>query len=255
MTEEEASTLRRTLVAAQTYLPQGDAEVVQYLAVKLSPYIRQLPIRGAISSNQTEVFLAGHPSLQAQSAISEKLLTQVRQALDTKQRMHISYYGAHRNTISERTIQPYLLLNWRGELYLIAYCEMRRALRHFFLPRIQTWAPIGETNAYKIPGNFDADQYLNAAFELHREETAVTVRARFSPMQARWIRERRYHQSQEIEEIPDGSLVVTFHIAGTAEILRWLLSFGAEVEVLEPESLREQILKESKRIAAQYIRE
>ncbi|RYZ85308.1 MAG: WYL domain-containing protein [Proteobacteria bacterium] len=254
LTETEASTLRRTLLAAQAYLSPNDAEAIRYLAIKLSPYIRGLPVRGTFTDNKTEWFLSGHPTLSSQTSVSENLLAQIRQSLNERRRLHLVYYGAHSDTVSERMVQPYLLLNWRGELYLIAHCETRRALRHFFLPRIQKWTLLEPAHSYEIPSDFDADQYLRAAFELRQEETEVTVRARFSSQQSRWIRERHYHPSQQTEEQGDGSLIAIFTVAGTAEIFRWLLSFGAEVEILEPESLREQVQRECERMTAQYAK-
>ena len=74
----------------------------------------------------------------------------------------------------------------------------------------------------------------------------------FSPYQARWIRERRYHPSQQTEEFPDGSLLVSMEVAGTEEVRRWLLGYGAEVEVLEPASLRAEIRTELQKLLAIY---
>ena len=78
------------------------------------------------------------------------------------------------------------------------------------------------------------------------------VRIRFSPYQARWIRERRYHESQVNEEQPDGGLIVTLRVAGTEEVRRWALGYGAEAEVLEPASLRAALAEEAKKLAKIY---
>ena len=89
-------------------------------------------------------------------------------------------------------------------------------------------------------------------FEVRHGEELVTVRVRFSPYQSRWIRERRYHPSQQIEELADGALILTLRVAGIQEIKRWILGYGAHAEVLEPASLRAAIVEEAKKVAEIY---
>jgi len=48
------------------------------------------------------------------------------------------------------------------------------------------------------------------------------------------------------------SALVTLRVAGTEEIRRWVLGYGAEAEVLEPTSLREALAEEAKKLAKIY---
>ena len=59
-----------------------------------------------------------------------------------------------------------------------------------------------------------------------------------------YIRERIWHPSQELEELPDGRVVLRLRAGGFYEIRSWVLSFGAAAEVLEPEELREAVREE-----------
>lgn len=52
----------------------------------------------------------------------------------------------------------------------------------------------------------------------------------------------------------DGSVVLTMRVADTLELRRWVLSFGSEAEVLEPESLRQEIRDEAQAILDQLER-
>jgi len=61
-----------------------------------------------------------------------------------------------------------------------------------------------------------------------------------------------WHESQKITKLPDGSMQITFRVAGLDEIKRWILSFGPEVAVLEPEKLKEVVRKDLSRNLAQY---
>jgi hypothetical protein len=66
-------------------------------------------------------------------------------------------------------------------------------------------------------------------------------------MTDKYVRERLWHPSQTFEEHEDGSLIVTLRVAATFEVRRWVLGFGAEV--LEPASLRREIVAEARKIA------
>jgi predicted DNA-binding transcriptional regulator YafY len=248
----EADTLRRTLDAALTYLPPGDGELVRQLAAKLSPYIRGLPRPGiGLPASVPEVF-AGAVALAEGHGFPETLLADLRRALERRQRVFLRYYSAHSDETTERTVRPHSFLDYRGEIYLIAFCELRQAFRDFFLPRILEYRVEEPEGAYRFDPSFALAEYVNGPFMLQRGQDAVTVRVRFTPYQARWVRERVYHPSQRAESCADGSLILTLTVPGTQEITRWILSFGAEAEVLEPESLRQSLRETFARCARVY---
>jgi predicted DNA-binding transcriptional regulator YafY len=67
---------------------------------------------------------------------------------------------------------------------------------------------------------------------------APAVKVRISPGWARWVGEKTWHESQRAKKNGDGSLELSFRVAGLEEIKRWVLSFGPDVLVLEPERLK-----------------
>ena len=78
----------------------------------------------------------------------------------------------------------------------------------------------------------------------------VTVRVVFARGLARYIRERVWHPSQKLRDLPDGRLEMTLHVADTLEVRRWLLGFGIEAEVVAPEGLRDALRAEAAGVAA-----
>jgi predicted DNA-binding transcriptional regulator YafY len=169
-----------------------------------------------------------------------------------RHRLWLHYYSPHKDEETKRVVRPYHLRNWRGEWYLISWCELRQDTRDFFLGRVRDWRRLEPDAAFRTHPGFDLDAYLARGFEVRHGEELVTVRVRFSPYQARWIRERRYHPSQQTEELPGGALLLTLRVAGTEEIKRWLLAYGAHAEVLEPASLRAAMAEEAKKVAEIY---
>ena len=78
---------------------------------------------------------------------------------------------------------------------------------------------------------------IRAPEDLLRADAPVLAKVAFSPRIARWL-EERYPDGQERQ---DGRYVVTFKVADPAWFAREVLQYGAEAEVLEPESLRQAV--------------
>jgi len=74
----------------------------------------------------------------------------------------------------------------------------------------------------------------------------------FSPDAAGYIREKIWHDTQDIVSQNDGSIIFEAEVAGTEEIKYWVMSWGAKALVLEPKTLREQILAETSKMEESY---
>ena len=94
---------------------------------------------------------------------------------------------------------------------------------------------------------------MRHSFKVMHDEVH-TVKVRISPGWARWAGEKIWHESQKAKKDGDGSLELSFRVAGFDEIKRWALSFGPEARVLEPEKLKEMVRKDLSRNLAQYSR-
>ena len=245
MTDREAATFRRTLLAAREYLAEPDTGPINALAQRLRPFLP--PPDEALTES-----VGGANHADGGGGASSSLLDDCRQGVRERRHLRLLYRSLHRDEVNERIVRPHHLHHWRGEPYLIAWCEWRQGWRDFFLGRVREWALLPGIDAFVRDAAFDADAYLRDGFALRHGEALVMVRVRFSPYQARWVRERRYHESQRTEELPGGVLEMTLAVAGTAEVKRWLLGYGAEVEVLEPGSLRAELAAEAKKLGAIY---
>jgi predicted DNA-binding transcriptional regulator YafY len=70
------------------------------------------------------------------------------------------------------------------------------------------------------------------------------VAIRFTARQARWIRERKWHNTARVEGLLDGGCILRLRVTGLGEVQRWVMQFGAEAEVLSPLSLRKKLSEE-----------
>ncbi|MCS7194446.1 MAG: WYL domain-containing protein [Meiothermus sp.] len=143
-------------------------------------------------------------------------------------------------------------------MYVIGYERgYHKALRTYKLSRMRRVRLVGEPGAYTIPKDFDPREYLSNAWGVigSSGRPPVEVRLLFRPEAVYRVEEGGYPNLQIIQKHPDGSLEVSI-TTGTdndnfpLELLSWVQSWGARVEVLAPENLRRRWLEEARQVAA-----
>jgi predicted DNA-binding transcriptional regulator YafY len=164
-------------------------------------------------------------------------------AVARRVRVEMVYWTASRNQTTRRKVDPYDLALLDGDWYLLGYCHERRSVRIFAVQRIRELKPIEET--FDRPPAFRIDQFLQGSFRAIRGDASHDVALRFNPASACRVAEKEWHASQTLEPQPDGSLIVRFHVTDLREIKRWVLSWGADCEVLQPRELCESIVREA----------
>jgi len=80
----------------------------------------------------------------------------------------------------------------------------------------------------------------------------MKIKVWFSADIAGYIKEKIWHESQEIHPQDDGSIIFEAEVAGTVEIRFWIMSWGSNAVVLEPGSLRDEIRAEAEAMAMKY---
>jgi len=153
----------------------------------------------------------------------------------------VRYRSFARQEATERRISPYHLCYFRGGLYVIGHDDRRGEVRTFALERIQKAEITAER--FEVPTSFDFEKYMEGALEIFRGPE-TRVRIAFRGMAAHAVVERQWHPSQRIETGANGTIVLSLLVADTLELRRWVMSFGAEAEVLEPISIRNEIRDE-----------
>lgn len=183
------------------------------------------------------------PTYTPDAAIFADMLSALRQ----RRCALIRYRSLNSGRTTDRRVRPYHVFNHRGDWYVAAWDEKRAAVRDFALHRIRRVTIT--TESFEIPRDFDPRTYLGAAFAIEKGGRPVEVVIRFTPRQARWIRERRWHSTAHVEGLLEGGCVLRLRVAGRGELVRWVMQFGAEAEVLAPAGLRRAVAAEAPRCA------
>ena len=171
-------------------------------------------------------------------------------AFRQRRRALVRYQSLSSGRTTNRRIHPYHVFNVRGQWYVAAWDENRRAVRDFAIHRMKRITVT--TDAYEIPRGFDFKKYTAESFGIEKGTRVAEVVVRFGARQAPWIRERKWHRSARIQEEIGGGLVLRLRVAETSELRRWVLQFGSEAEVLAPATLRRAVADELRAAAAAY---
>ena len=163
-------------------------------------------------------------------------------AIGAREYITFAYFGPSGE--SRRKLEPYLLVFQWSSWYLLAYCREREDFRLFKLNRLWEAECLEETFSPRTVPEEKLDAFRHFTDE-------IRLRARFSEgVKFRLIEE---YGPSSFTRLEDGTLLVEdLGFTNYPVLLEWALSFGSNIEVLEPEQLRQDIRKEASRILDRY---
>ncbi len=149
-----------------------------------------------------------------------------------------------------RRVRPYHLAHRENLWYLVGHDLERNAARTFALPRI-TAVKVTQTQ-FEKPADFSPEKFFSTALGVLGGDGDFLVVMRFKAEAADLVREREWHESQEMRELPGGVLELRLRLGALAEIERWVLGWGASAEVVKPTALRDKLRATAAALAATY---
>jgi proteasome accessory factor B len=215
----------------------------------ISKLISMMPQSMASQMAQSLQFLSQKPENPGELSIFEK----VALAWGTQKKLRIIYYSAHLKETREWYVDPYFVeMTGVGfSTYLFGYAESgdRSGMQTFKLIRIKE-AEILDQDV-EILHEIKMDELLGSAWGVIWGE-GVQVKLKFSPSVTPRVKETHWHPSMVVEDLPDGGCFLTVKVSSTLEMTPWIRGWGPDVEVLEPEELREQFKGWAKRLGEMY---
>ena len=152
-----------------------------------------------------------------------------------------SYHSFSDDQLKELRLDPLHFFEHNGGLYLFARAQGRTGVRMYAVERFRSVKMTED--GYEYPKGFDPIQRLDSTFTIFDEDAPTTFRIRFSAGQAKYISERHWVKGQKIDKQTDGSIIFTMTTMGKLDVARWVLSYGADAELLETKELRKEIAK------------
>jgi predicted DNA-binding transcriptional regulator YafY len=144
-----------------------------------------------------------------------------------------------------RVVDPYHLANINGEWFLFAFDHARKDIRTFVPARMSQVAQTGRS--FPRPARFSLEKRLHDSFGVVSGKGEFKVVLRFDEFAAGYIREKRWHASQELCELKDGGAELRMKLSSLEEVRRWVLSWGGHARAVSPKELADAV-RESARL-------
>ncbi len=200
------------------------------------------------------------PNRKPQKDYSEKkeIIDVLTEAILQKRRCSVGYYSFSKKKFSRFPIHPLHFFESQGGLYVMVQLvkmdepvsDVVDTLRVLAVERIHDIAITKET--FEYPKGLNPVDLLSKAFDVVWNQP-VRIKVWFSDNAAPYIKERAWPgKVLQCEEQGDGSLIFELETSGYGDVKRWILSFGSDAEVLEPDSLRKDILQTCHEMQQRY---
>lgn len=160
-------------------------------------------------------------------------------------------YRDKEGRVSKRTVDPYGFVVSSGRVYCVANDRAKGAIRTFAIDSIEE--PDVTARTFVRPNDFDVETYAAGSISgVMSGGQATEVRVRFDKRVAKAAAAARVVADRVVEPTADGGVDIVYRVGDVGELVRWVLGWGAQAEVLAPAAAREEARETARRIADRY---
>lgn len=181
----------------------------------------------------------------------EKFLAPIIEALRDKAAIKMTYQGFTKDYPTTFIVEPYCLKMFKQRWYVLAYSPGIDQTYLYSLDRIHAIEPT--TQKYKLPKGFNAEAYFKDAYgTADLDYEPVEVKISISAKQAPYLRTLPLHKSQEEIETNEEYSIFRYFIIPSYDFKQELYKYGSDVEVLAPESMRNEFAEDAEKVNKMY---
>jgi proteasome accessory factor B len=198
---------------------------------------RALP--DTISLNLADIEQTISFSTRAEPIVNLEVFDALAKAAAHRRQVELAYRKPGQSKAETRLLDPYHLANINGEWYLFAYDHARRDIRTFVPARVQSVRATGKT--FPRPAKFSLEKRLRGSFGVHSGSGEHEILICFNARAADIVREKKWHESQQLRELKPGGVELRLKLSSLVEIERWVLSWGGDAKVIKPRALADSV--------------
>jgi predicted DNA-binding transcriptional regulator YafY len=183
-------------------------------------------------------------------AAASKSIDALMSAILSRRRVRMRYHSFSSQQIKDYVVEPYRLAYAQGGLYLQAFVPEYSEMRTFATQRIElavmtedAFNPVESAETAVFPHSLGAFS-----------GTPETVVIEFTADEAPYVREREFHASQRIEDLPGGRIRLTMDVVIDWELQAWVMGFGPAARVTQPDAFARRIVDSLEETRATYLR-
>lgn len=175
---------------------------------------------------------------------TKALFRTVYRAVEDSQVLQLRY-ATSRGDKTSRQLEPLSVIIKGSAWYVYGFCRLRQAPRLFKLTRIIEATPVP---LYFVPDDHQPYRDEMGRVDDSRPQTLFVLR--FAPSARGRVTD--FVSSDNVHDMPDGTIMGFFPFPEDEWVYSWILSFGPLVEVLEPPHARDRVKELAGALAEAY---
>lgn len=185
-------------------------------------------------------------------AVGTEFLSPILNAIKSKKCIKCEYQKFWDAEPNKRLLMPLALKENQQRWYLVAIDNKDQRLKTFGLDRISNVS--FADHGFIFPKDLDINELFKNSFGIINDENfeAEKIILSFSKHQAKYIKSMPLHHSQELIFEDAKECRFKLFLKPTHDFMMEILSYGAEVEILEPAYVREEVKSKLKATINKY---
>jgi proteasome accessory factor B len=184
--------------------------------------------------------------MSSEPILDLRIFDALAKATKARRQLELAYRKPGQQQPEQRIVDPYHLANINGEWFLFAFDHLRNDLRTFVPARIKAIRLTGKT--FERRRRFSLAERLRGSFGVQSGQGEFDVVLRFHERVADYIREKKWHESQQLRKLKGGGVELRLKLSSLAEVGRWVLGWGGDAVVVRPTELAQSVRQAAQRV-------
>lgn len=196
--------------------------------------------------------LSNHIHFEKRRPAGTENLSGLLHAIRNRLQIKFTYHKFWEDAPSQRIVKPYALKEFNNRWYILAKEENGDIVKSFGLDRLTNLEITRKTFEFSMDYNIEESyRYCFGIISPNGEEPQEIILS-FTPFQGKYIKTLPLHESQQVLVDNKEEMQISLKLCVTQDFVMELLSFGADMKVLKPQLLVDEIRKAHKKAYKQY---
>jgi predicted DNA-binding transcriptional regulator YafY len=187
------------------------------------------------------------PLAMPQEELEERYLS-IQQCIVNKTVLYIEYLSL-KNEVSQRFIHPYKLYMYNNAWFVLGFDEGKKDIRYFKINRIEKYEV--QDRKFRVALYYKESDYLDE-YGMKNNGEWHPIKLKLMGNYAMLIKERIHGKDQTVEVADEKTTILSCKMQNKDNILKFVLGFGVDCEVLEPAWLKEKVLETIDKLKEKY---
>ncbi len=246
LTEDDLEAIR---FATNTLSQFKDMELFQQFGFAIDKIVDRISIAKDPSDKAIVDFVQFETPIKSRG---NEFLNLLLQAIKNKNIVHFDYESFQTQQRKARKALPLLLKEYRNRWYLLCFDVSKENVITYALDRMFDLQLTDEKWTESI--DFKPDQFFKHAIGITASAgKPEKVIFKADNVAAKYIDSQPFHSSQQIVKAGKNRTTFEMTVFISEELIRGLLSYGGEIQVMQPEILKDQIVNRVKAMVEQYL--